>query len=276
MAGWETARAARSAVSAQERDGRTDGRTRLADLADMLALRRRWVVALLVAGAVGSALYVLAPPGPALRAVLAAARDLPSGAALAAGDVAAVRLPPEAVPAGVLAPGMPIEGLQLAGPMRRGELLTDVRVLGAELLHALASAPDRPGEPPGPGAEGRPSGDLVATPVRLADPGVAVLLHAGQVVDVLAAAPPQLDQINGDPLTSVGAAGSEFGLARVVAAAVPVIAVPVPDGDSLLGSAPASDGPLVVLATTPATAAELAAAATSARLSVVIRSRAPP
>jgi Flp pilus assembly protein CpaB len=237
------------------------------------------VVALLVAGAVGSALYVVAPPGPALRAVLAAARDLPSGAALTAGDVAAVRLPPDAVPAGVLAPGVPIEGLQLAGPMRRGELLTDVRILGAQLLDALASGPGGPDGPDGPsvpGAAARPSGDLVATPVRLADPGVAALLHAGQIVDVLAAAPQQLDPINGDPLTSVGAAGSEFGLARVVAAAVPVIAVPVPGDDGLLGSAPASDGPLVVLATTPATAAELAAAATSARLSVVIRSRAPP
>jgi len=271
MAGWEAARAARTAAGSGQRDGHVGGRPGLADLVDVLAQRRRWVVALLVAGAVGSALYVLAPSGPALRAVFAAARDLPSGAALATGDVTAVRLPPNVVPAGVLAPGTPIDGLQLAGPMRRGELLTDVRVLGAGLLDALAATPGQAGT-----ASGRPAGELVATPVRLADPGLAGLLHAGQVVDVLAAAPPQLDPINGDPVGSAGAVGSEFGLARIVAAAVPVIAVPLPSDDGPLGGAPASDGPLVVLATTSATAEALAAAATSTRLSVVIRSRAPP
>ena len=78
--------------------------------------------------------------------------------------------------------------------MRRGEPLTDVRLVGSRLVDAL-----------GPG--------LVATPVRLADAAVAGLLRAGDRVDVLAAP--------ADPA---------LGTRTTVAAAdVPVLAVPVVD-----------------------------------------------
>jgi Flp pilus assembly protein CpaB len=245
------------------------GRDRwLASLVDVLTERRRWVVAALVAGAVGSALYALAPPGPASRAVLAAARDLAAGAALASDDVTTVRVPAGVVPSGALTPDSWTEGLLLTGPVRRGEVLTDVRTLGPDLLNALAA---------GPGRSGQHGVELVATPVRLADPGVTGLLRSGQLVDVLAAAPPQLDPISGDAVpVDGGGTGFGFGSTRVVAAAVRVIAVPAPDDGDLLSGAPGSDGPLIVLATSSATAATLAAAATSARLSVVIRARAPP
>jgi Flp pilus assembly protein CpaB len=240
-----------------------------ASLLDVLTERRRWVVAALVAGAVGSALYVLAPPGPASRAVLAAARDLAAGAALVSDDVTAVRVPAGVVPSGALTPGSWTDGLLLTGPVRRGEVLTDVRTLGPDLLDALAA---------GPSGSGQHGVELVATPVRLADPGITGLLRTGQLVDVLAAAPPPLDPISGDavPVDGSGGTGFGFGSARVVAAAVRVIAVPAPDNGDLLGSVPGSDGPLIVLATSSGTAATLAAAATSARLSVVIRARAPP
>ncbi|HKE51967.1 MAG TPA: SAF domain-containing protein [Actinomycetes bacterium] len=277
MAGWEPDRHVGPGVGLGGRygtggaqEGRGAGQDRwLAGLVDVLTERRRWVIAALVAGSVGAALYALAPPDPASRAVLAAARDLAAGAPLAADDVTAVRMPAGAVPSGALTPGTWSDGLLLTGPIRRGEVLTDVRTLGPDLLDALAA---------GSSGSGQDGIELVATPVRLADPGTAELLRTGQLVDVLAAAPPQLDPISGDavPLDGSGGSGFGFGSARVVAAAVRVIAVPAPDDGDLLGRAPGSDGPLIVLATTSATAATLAAAATSARLSVVIRARAPP
>jgi pilus assembly protein CpaB len=274
MAGWEPIRGVgsgggpggRYSTGGPPQAGSVSRDRLLASVVEVLTERRRWVIAVLVAGAVGSALYVLAPPGPASRPVLAAARDLAAGAAVGSDDVTAVRVPANVVPSGALTPGSWTEGLLLTGPVRQGEVLTDVRTLGPDLLDAMAA------EPSGSSQHGV---ELVATPVRLADPGITGLLRAGQLVDVLAAAPPQLDPISGDAL-SVGGSGFGFGSARVVAAAVRVLAVPAPDDGDLLGGAPGSDGPLIVLATSSATAATLAAAATSARLSVVIRARAPP
>jgi pilus assembly protein CpaB len=92
--------------------------------------------------------------------------------------------------------------------------------------------------------EGATTG-TVATPVRLADPAAAALLRAGDRVDVLAA-------VEAAPV------------AAVVAPDVEVLAVPAAVADS-------GEGALVVVATSPAVAARLAAAAVSARLSVVVR-----
>lgn len=130
----------------------------------LLARRRRAVAALLAALAVGCALSALRPAEGV--AVLVAARDLPAGA-LSPADLAVARLPAPAVPAGALRPGADTAGRLLAAPMRRGEPLTDARLLGPGLLAGY-----------GPG--------LVAAPVRIADPDVARLLAPGDVVDVLA------------------------------------------------------------------------------------------
>ncbi|MFL6238647.1 MAG: RcpC/CpaB family pilus assembly protein [Actinomycetes bacterium] len=91
------------------------------------------------------------------------------------------------------------------------------------------------------------SAGLVAAPVRIADPAVARLLQPGDVVDVLAAS-------------------DRASATTVVAAGVRVLAVPAP-GDTGGGL---DDGALVVLATSPSTAAGLAHAAVATRLSVVI------
>jgi Flp pilus assembly protein CpaB len=80
----------------------------------------------------------------------------------------------------------------------------------------------------------------VAAPVRLADVGVAALVHPGDRVDVLATAP-------------------EASEADVVAAHALVLAAP---GGSDAG------GGVLVLAVDPATAARLAAASTTATLTV--------
>ena len=196
-------------------------------LSRAVARRRGLLAAGLTAGAVATALPQLVPPTEPGVVVLAAARDLAAGQALSAADVVQVSLPPAARPDGAL-PLAPVEGLRLAGPVRRGEPLTDARVLGAGLL----------GEDDG----------LVAVPVRLADPASTTLLQPGDRIDVLAAA-----------------ADGRTDTAPLVAASARVLAVP--PGDEQL------EGGLVVLATTPATAARLAAAAVSARLSVVLHPR---
>jgi Flp pilus assembly protein CpaB len=130
-----------------------------------LVRRRRLIAAFFAAAAMGCALLSLRP-GQGVP-VLAAARDL-SGGSLGASDVTVVHLPPGALPGGVFRPGADVMGRRLAGPMRRGEPLTDARLLGPGLLAAYA-----------PG--------LVATPVRITDAEAAGLLSPGDVIDVLAA-----------------------------------------------------------------------------------------
>ena len=200
----------------------------------LLRRHRRALSALLCALCLASGLRALEPPPAASAPVLVAAHDLAGGTVLTGSDVTLARWPPGDVPSGALAQDA-APGRTLAAPMRKGEPLTDVRLVGRGLAAAL----------------GRLDGqDLVETPVRLADPGVASLLEAGDAVDVLAA---PADPGNG-------------GGTGVVAADVRVLAVPSPDPD---GSG-VTQGALVVLATTRRVAAALAAAATSDRLSVTV------
>ena len=99
---------------------------------------------------------------------------------------------------------------------------------------------------------------LVAAPVRIADAASVRLLRAGDIVDVLAA--------------GAVADGSGTSAARVVAGAAPVLALP-PVSDRPLGAGDIGPGALVVVVTSPETAARLAAAAVTDRLSLVIHGR---
>jgi len=121
-------------------------------------LRRIAAVALLIAAAALAS--ISSPSATEGTAVLAAARDLPAGARLAEADVAvvAVRPPPD----GLLDARHPddLVGVSLSGPMRRGEIFTDARVVGSR------------GPDPGPGR--------AAVPVPLADGTVAALLEPGR------------------------------------------------------------------------------------------------
>jgi Flp pilus assembly protein CpaB len=96
-----------------------------------------------------------------------AATDLPAGTVLTEQVLVRARLPPEAVPDGVTADPAALAGQSLAGAVRAGEPITDVRLAGSALTTAL------------------PDGH-VAAPVRLADLAVAGQVHAGDRVDVLA------------------------------------------------------------------------------------------
>ncbi|MCW2599592.1 MAG: hypothetical protein JWM02_1421 [Frankiales bacterium] len=206
-----------------------DPRSAVRDLSRAVRRHRPLLAAGLTAAAVATALPTLAPtPAPTTR-VVTALHDLAPGSPLTAGDLASVALPRAVVPEGVLTSIGTAVGRAVAGPVRRGEPLTDVRLLGSALLAG------------GPG--------LVAAPVRLADPATAALLHAGDHVDVLAAA----TEASGPAATS----------AVTVASRLQVLAVPAAgQGDG--------DGALVVLAATAATAARLAAAAVRSRLSVTV------
>ncbi len=179
--------------------------------------------------------------------VLVAAHDLQAGRRLTDQDVRAARLPTVAVPAHALTPGMPVNGRAPAGPVRSGEALTDVRLLGPALLDELSRQDGRA---------------LVAAPVRIADAAAVGLLQAGDTVDVLAAgsSPGESGPVADADSPGVGAAGP----ARIVAAGARVLAVPPAETTDPTG------GALVVVAVPSATAADVASAAGTSRLSVTV------
>ena len=189
-------------------------------------LTRRWLCAGLVAGAGAVAVSTLAPPAPVTRPVLVAVRDLPAGSPVGPADVREARWPQDAVPRGVLGPA-DLEGAQLAGPLRRGEVLTDTRTAGAGLLA---------GQPPG----------TLAASVEAGDATALTGLGPGARVDVLAR--------TDDPVT-----GEPVGAERIAVDAV-VLAVPTTAQGGLLGPS-AHGGTSVLLAVDVRTAAALTAAA---------------
>ena len=203
-------------------------------IVDGVGGRRRLAAAGLVAVAVLAGLRAVTPASPPTVTVWAAAHDLSGGQPLALADLARLALPVAAVPAGALRADAPVVGRLLAAPVRRGEPLTDVRLLGASLLAAL------------------PQAGLVAVPIRVADgSAAAAVVKPGDLVDVLETADP---------------AGGGPRVPKTVATRIQVVAVPGP-GDGAYG------GGLVVLAATTGQAASLAQASASARLSLTIERR---
>jgi Flp pilus assembly protein CpaB len=146
--------------------------------------RRRLLAGLLTAVAVAAGLHAARAAPPPEVQVLVAARDLPAGTVIAAGDVRRAAFAPGSVPEGVArAPA----GRTLAAPLRAGEPLTDVRLVGPALT------------------DGYPG--LVAVPVRLPDAGMAGLLRVGDRIDLVSADP-------------------QGRSAETIAADVPVLALP--------------------------------------------------
>ena len=153
----------------------------------LLLARRRLLAAVCAALAVLTALQVNAAPPPPRTTVLTAAHDLPPGTRVATRDLAPAAFDPASVPDGVLTLGEAV-GRTTVGPVRAGEPLTDVRLLGERLLDRY------------PGS--------VLAPVRIGDAASVDLLRVGDRVTVLAA----------DPQGDAGAV--------TVADTVPVVAVP--------------------------------------------------
>ena len=161
----------------------------------MLA-RRRPLAALLAAAPCSPASMSCRPPPPDVEAVLTAARDLPAGTTLGRDDLATVDYAAGTAPAGMADDAV---GRILAAPVRAGEPLTDVRLVGAPLAAAY------------PGS--------VAVPVRLPDAGMAALLRVGDRIDLVAADP-------------------QGARARVVADRPPVVALPAADEEATSSGLP--------------------------------------
>jgi Flp pilus assembly protein CpaB len=203
---------------------------------------RRLVVAILVGIAVVCSLSALRPAAAHTTAIWVAAHDLPGGTPIAAGDLRVERLPAVDVPAGALSGSTSVAGRLLAGPMRRGEPLTDVHILSAALL----AATDQP--------------DAVAVPVRVDDgPAALALVHAGDRVDVLAVS---------DGGGSVPGGGSDPADAGSVVHDVRVLATPTRRDDASTGDTAG----LLIVEASHRQATALARAAAGYRLSVAVRS----
>jgi Flp pilus assembly protein CpaB len=109
-------------------------------------------------------------PGDRRSEVVVAAHDLSPGVALTAADIRIEKRSAATVPDGSQTTIDALVGTTLAGPARRGEVLTDVRVLGSR-LSGLAAGPD-----------------ARVVPLHLADAAVLDLIRPGDVVDVMGAA----------------------------------------------------------------------------------------
>jgi pilus assembly protein CpaB len=189
------------------------------------------VLALVLALRPAPAAPVIAPAAEV--DVVVAARDLPAGTTLAADDVVLTTFPEAAAPDGAATDAGRLTGEVLAGPVRRGEPVTDVRVVGPGLWAQV------------------PAGQ-VAAPVRLADLAVATLLHPGDRVDVLATA-------------------ADAAAAEVVARAALVVSTPTgADPDAPDPAVVAGEAGLLFLAVSAETAARLAGAATNSTLTVTL------
>ncbi|HEX3708206.1 MAG TPA: SAF domain-containing protein [Mycobacteriales bacterium] len=157
---------------------RTDFTSLRARTTDLLHVHRRTVSGGLAALGLVFAVSAARPHPPATTAVWVASHDLAGGGSLHASDVRLEQLPRADVPQHALSSSSSPAGQVLAAPVRRGEPLTDVRLLSAALI-----------------ADGGPH--EVAVPVRVTDgPAALALVKAGEHIAVIAA---------GDPGTGVAA-----------------------------------------------------------------------
>ena len=174
-------------------------------------LARRIAAGVLVVLAAAIALR----PDPAGRRteVAVSARDLQPGASLSADDVRLEQRPTATLPDGAHTALATVVGATLAGPVRRGEILTDARVLSPRMVGLTTGPQSR------------------IVPLHLNDAAVPDLIRSGDVVDVIGA--PEADTqarprlLAGDAvvvLVSPAGKGPGAGGDRVVMVALPATA----------------------------------------------------
>lgn len=182
-------------------------------------LARRIAAGLLVVLAAASALR----PDPAgtYVDVAVAAADLRPGTAVSAEDVGLQKRSAATLPDGALRSLDQVVGSTVAGAARRGEILTDARILGSRLA-GISAGPD-----------------ARVVPLHLADTAVLDVIRPGDVVDVLGApateaeaTPRMLASAAVVVLVSAVAAGR--GDDRVVLVALPAGAATAVAGASLV------------------------------------------
>ena len=180
------------------------------DWSRTLAARRSAAGALVILAAV---IAVRSDPQGDRTEVVVATRDLASGVELTADDVRLENRTAATVPDGSQSDVGAAIGATLAGPARRGEVLTDVRVLGPRLAESVAG----------------PDARIVALP--LADSALLDLVRPGDVVDVLSAGTDSPDGAETQPqlvatdavvvMVSEKSKGAGNGSDRVVLVALP-------------------------------------------------------
>lgn len=179
-------------------------------------LRPDWTRTVLARRIAAGALVVLAAvaalrsdPDDARVDAIVAARDLSPGSKLDAADVRVEKLSAATLPDGIQSDVAAVVGTTLTGPVRRGEALTDVRLLTPRLAEAAA----------GPMAR--------IVPLSLDETAVLDLIRPGDVVDVLAASgesdtPPRVVATDAIVvLVSEKPSGTGAGADRVVLVALP-------------------------------------------------------
>ena len=186
------------------------------------ALRPDWTRTIAARRVAAGALVVLAAvaafrsnPGGDHVDVVVAAHDLSPGVQLTADDLRVENRSASTLPDGSQNNFTALVGSTLAGPARRGEVLTDVRLLGPRLAEATV----------GPNAR--------IVPLHLAESALLDLIRPGDVVDVLAAATGSDAVTGGQPepqvvatnavvvLVSERPKGAGAGSDRVVLVALP-------------------------------------------------------
>lgn len=132
------------------------------------ATARRCAAGALTALAV--ALFFRGDPDTELVPIVVAAHDLSPGSIVTDGDVRVAEFGAGLLPDGAVTTPADVIGKTVAGATRRGEAITDTRVLGPRLAAVSVGT-----------TESR------VVPLRLADAGVAELLREGDRVDVFTA-----------------------------------------------------------------------------------------
>lgn len=112
---------------------------------------------------------IRAEPGGEHAPAAIAVHDLPPGTAITADDIRVENRLASTLPDGSQSDPAAFVGATPAGPIRRGEIITDVRLLGPRLAQAAA----------GP--------DARLVPLHVTDKALPDLLRPGDVVDIVAA-----------------------------------------------------------------------------------------
>jgi Flp pilus assembly protein CpaB len=182
---------------------------------------RRWAAGALVLLAAVAALRP--DPADGRSDVVVAARDLAPGVELTAADLRVEPRSSTTIPEGAQTDAGHLVGATLTGPARRGEVLTDLRVLSSRLPEATVGS------------------DARIVPVHPTDAALLDLVRPGDVVDVLAVSPPVAGADQERPrvvatnavVVLVSAAGKSGGRDGVVLVALPMSAANEVAGASL-------------------------------------------
>lgn len=190
---------------------------------------------LLVVGVVS---WLGSEPATATKLVAVAARDIPSGTSLTAADVTVGQ---DSLGLDSAEPEVLI-GETVRGPIAEGEPITPSRLTPGR---SLAVKPGR-----------------VVFPLPLPDDGMAGMLVAGDIVDVVVAS---------ERLAGLASEATEQKSVWTAAAGVEVLTVTVPDSDEVL--TPGNSDSAVLLDVTSEQAGELAAIRRSDRVSLTLAGR---